>query len=288
MFKICAYISLFLIVSCQGNSQDLKEIFSFPDNYKEISGIAFNNKNDLIYTLEDSGNTNELLVFDLKGNEKHKILIENVSNNDWEDLAIDVNFNLYIGDFGNNKNIRKNLAIYKIDTSYLSKKTVKSVQITNFSYPEQSKFPPKKKNLFFDCEAFVAIDSSFYLFTKNRSKDFDGTFYVYQIPNKNGTFKAKKIAELNSGNSYDSAVITGAAYNYQTKQIALTTHSKAILIAFENEESFNQNNLKFIDYNHNSQKEAITYKDENTLLIADERAKKDKQGGKIYELKLNN
>ncbi|WP_177765725.1 hypothetical protein [Flavobacterium sp. I3-2] len=286
MFRYYSVIGFFLILSCQTKSQDLNVLFSFPKKNNEISGLVYHPSDHLLYALEDKGNANEIYAFDLNGKLTKTISINNVTNTDWEDFTIDTQGNLYIGNFGNNDNSRQDLAIYKLNFSDLNNKTITPSQITHFAYPEQTEFPPKKKELFFDCEAFVEIDSSFYLFTKNRSKGFDGSFYVYKIPNKAGNFKAQKIAELNSGNSYDRMAITGAAYHPESKQIALTTHTNVILIPFENEGSFQQDNLKFVAYNHNSQKESLTFKDKNTLFIADEKEKKKDNGRNVYEFKL--
>ena len=51
----------------------------------------------------------------------------------------------------------------------------------SFSYPEQKEFPPKKKEMFYDVESFFEHNGYFYLFTKNRSKGFDGTAFIYKI-----------------------------------------------------------------------------------------------------------
>jgi hypothetical protein len=43
----------------------------------------------------------------MTGNNTRTITIEGVENNDWEDITQDKNGFTYIGDFGNNDNIRK-------------------------------------------------------------------------------------------------------------------------------------------------------------------------------------
>lgn len=53
----------------------------------------------------------------MDGNLVRTITIEGVENNDWEDIAKDKNGFTYIGDFGNNDNDRKNLAIYKVKST---------------------------------------------------------------------------------------------------------------------------------------------------------------------------
>ena len=284
MKKIATTLLFAFLLSCQTQSQDLKILFSLPNEMKEVSGLVY--QNNEIYALEDKGNENALYRFDTLGNQLNKLVILETENTDWEDLSADLNGDLYIGNFGNNDNKRQDLEIYKIANTDLNSSSTKPIQVTAFHYQEQTEFPPKKSNLMFDCEAFVVIDSSFYLFTKNRSKNFDGTFYVYKIPNKNGVFTAEKITELNSGTAFKSNAITGAAYDAVSKTIALTTHTNAILIPFTNDKSFNQENLKFVEYHHNSQKESITFKDKNTIFIADEKEKKNDIGGNVYEFKL--
>jgi sugar lactone lactonase YvrE len=44
------------------------------------------------------------------------------TNIDWEDITKDKDGNLYVGDFGNNDNERKDLCIYKIDKKSLTTK----------------------------------------------------------------------------------------------------------------------------------------------------------------------
>ncbi len=121
---------------------------------------------------------------------------------------------------------------------------------------------------------------------KNRSKGFDGTFYVYKVPNKNGNFKAEKIATLKTCDQYKSCAITGATLNKSGNQIALLTHDKVLLIPFVNDDSFKQENITIKELGHNSQKEAITFKSDNQLFMADE-SEKGKKGGTVFMLDLN-
>jgi hypothetical protein len=57
------------------------------------------------------------------------------------------------------------------------------------------------------------MNGNFYLFTKNRSKGFDGTFLVFQVPNKEGDFEAKLIGKLQLQGGYNDAAITSATIN---------------------------------------------------------------------------
>ena len=99
-----------------------------------------------------------------------KTLTVKAKNNDWEDLASDEKGNLYIGDFGNNESKRKNLVILKVKHKDLSNSKKIDVEKIKFYYPNQSKFPPKKKQLFYDSESFFYYNNSLYIFTKSRVK----------------------------------------------------------------------------------------------------------------------
>ena len=225
------------------------------------------------------------MVLPQKEKRKTEIEIEGVENVDWEDLTSDKEGNLYIGDFGNNDNDRKDLTIYKIDKKLLAGKKASHNTKISFYYPEQKEFPPKKSERYFDAEAFVEQNGSFYLFTKNRSAKFDGSFYVYKIPNTEGVHAAQFIAKLKSCDVYNKCAIAGAAKSPDGKTIALIAADKLWLLTdFEND-NFPRLNMQMYPLNHFSQKEGISFKDDNTLLIADE--KNNKTGGYLYELDIN-
>lgn len=142
MNKLFLATTAAMILSCSTNNTILKHVAQFPNSLKEVSGIAY--KNNLIYSIEDRGNENHVTVLDLSGKIQKTITLNNTQNNDWEDLTFDTNGNLYIGDFGNNANDRKDLAIYKINQSDLNNETAEVAYTVSFEYPEQKDFPPKK------------------------------------------------------------------------------------------------------------------------------------------------
>jgi len=285
------YIVLFgfsLLYACSTKSQEnnFKEAFNLDKKHTEVSGMIFYAPTQKLWMLQDKGNPSELYVYSVDGTFENTVTVNNQENTDWEDLSQDSNGNIYIGNFGNNDNKRKDLRILKVDAGYLTSNSVNTSQETTFYYEDQTEFPPKKSDLLYDCEAFVATNDAFYLFTKNRSKGFDGTFYVYKVPNKSGNFKAKKIATLETCGQYKSCAITGAALNKNGNQIALLTHDKVLLIPFVNDDSFKQENITIKELGHNSQKEAITFKSDKEIFMADE-SEKGKKGGKVFMLDLN-
>ncbi|WP_261509814.1 hypothetical protein [Chryseobacterium paludis] len=287
MYIFCAVTAL-LLVGCNpktptelAKEDTLKVEFSLPKKLKEVSGITLSQDQKTIWAIEDQGNKNVVYGLDRQGKMVTDVLVENAENNDWEEITKDNKGNIYIGDFGNNDNSRQNLGILKIDLKDASQKTTKVIQTTRFHYEGQTEFPPKKSNWLYDCEAFVEMNGNFYLFTKNRSKGFDGTFLVFQIPNQEGDFEAKLIGRLKLNGKYTDAAITSASINSKQDQIVLLSHKNIHVLTGFTQNDFSTTKIQKIPLNHNSQKEAVVFLDDKTLLIADE---KDKTiGGNVYK-----
>lgn len=282
-------LSAFLVLSCNPKAQDspkfnaLSVEFALPKKLKEVSGITLSKDKKTIWAIEDQGNKNVVYGLDRQGNQIADVLVENAENHDWEDITADTQGNMYIGDFGNNENNRQDLSILKVDLKESSQKAAKVTQTTTFHYEGQTEFPPKKSNWLYDCEAFVEKDGYFYLFTKNRSKGFDGTFLVFQVPNKAGDFEAKLVAKLKLQGGYSDAAITSAAINSRN-QVVLLTHKNVYVLSSFFDKNFETAVIQKTPLNHNSQKEAVVYLDDRTVLIADE--KDGKKGGNVYKFSL--
>ena len=197
----------------------------------ENSGIEWINGN--LYTFGDSGNPPSIFKLDtVTGNIKQTIRLTNYDNTDWEDITVDADY-LYIGDFGNNDGLRKDLRILKIPKSQFINDTNAKVSLTaeaiNFSYADQSSFE-KDKNTNFDCEAFISCGDSLYLFTKNRG---DFKTRVYSLPKIQGTYKVSPYTNYNVNGK-----ITGADYNAKTKEVILVGYmngSKSSFIWYLND-----------------------------------------------------
>jgi len=173
MKSLSSFIVLvFLLQNCANHGQ-LNHIVKLPKKLKENSGIV-SYSNETAWFIEDNGNSDNIYKTDFKGNIIQQFDIKNAKNIDWEDLTKDELGNLYIGDFGNNDNDRKNLVIYKASNPELQKGEKISVEKIKFFYPEQQEFPPKRNELFYDAEAFFHFDEHLYIFTKNRATPFTG------------------------------------------------------------------------------------------------------------------
>jgi len=182
-------VFLSLLFTCCANHRQLTFITELPHKLNENSGIT-HFQDSKVWFVEDNGNGDNLYEVDFKGNLLRKLEVQNAKNHDWEDLAKDKKGTIYIGDFGNNDNNRKNLVIYKIpDPRNHSKEKTKAKKI-RFNYPEQKKFPPPKRERIYDAEAFFHFENHLYIFTKNRARPFLGETSIYRVLDKEGSYSS--------------------------------------------------------------------------------------------------
>lgn len=275
------FVFVLWFVGCDA-PKDLVLVADLPKQLDEVSGVEKIVGSDLLWMHNDSGNKSIVYGVDTEGDIERKVHVK-AKNNDWEDVTSDEKGNLYIGDFGNNNNDRKNLVILKIDTEdLLNKDKVKPKKI-KFTYSDQYKFPPKKDHLFFDVESFFYMKDYLYLFTKSDVKNEYGKTKMYKLPAKEGVYEAEFIAEFNAGETHNYRV-TAASISPNKKKIALLTHNKVLLFTNFTSDDFFNGTYTEIDLKHTSQKEGVTFKDNNTLFITDE--KKKATGGNLYEYVL--
>lgn len=275
-------IGLFFI-SCTNYGQ-AEFIADLPKKLDEVSGITTVKGSDLLWMHNDSGNKSELYGVATNGKIKRVVKVK-AKNHDWEDITSDEEGNLYIGDFGNNNNTRKNLVVLKIKYQDLLNKSSVTVEKIKFSYPNQHKFPPKKKDRFFDAESFFYANGSLYIFTKSRVKNNFGKTSLYKIPASKGKYSAQFISDFTTCTSLNCA-ITSAAISPNKKRIALINHQSILVFSNAKSNDFFQGSFQEIKLGFTSQKEGITFIDNNTILFNDESA--HGTGGNLYSYSLNN
>ncbi len=285
MKKYISFAIAFFLLACQQKSSTLSALYSLPKKLREVSGVTYFRKDNLLWMIEDSGNANVIYAINAENGVVGKaITVQNTENIDWEDITKDKNENLYIGDFGNNDNLRRDLCIYKIDKKSLDKTSTIPAYKIDFSYPEQKEFPPKKSKLFYDVEGFFEYKNNFYLFTKNRSKGFDGTAFLYKVPNSSGSHQAQLMGTFKTCDSYNHCAITSAAISPDESKIVVLCHDKIIEFEGFQDDNFLKGKRTDLSLNHFSQKEAICFRSNDMLFIADEKTKKI--GGKVYQVSL--
>jgi len=278
------FLLLIILLSSSCITGNLIIIADLPKILDEASGIETTSDSNLIWMLNDGGNDAKLFGVSKKGKIKASYKID-AKNNDWEDLTTDKKGNIYIGDFGNNTNKRKNLAILKVNANSLTDTDTDKINVKriSFKYPNQEKFPPKKKKMHFDCEAFFHFNDSLYLFTKSRVKDDFGKTNLYKIPAKKGNHIAEYISSFSTCLEMD-CWITSADISDDGKKVVLLNSKSVWLFTNFKGSNFFSGTATEIPLNHNSQKESICFKDSNTLYITDEKAHGIK--GNLYKFKL--
>ncbi len=103
---------------------------SIDENLTEISGIEFDKEGQL-WAINDEGDEPNLYRVDRSGKINKTILVTNAKNIDWEDMTQDDFGHFFLGDFGNNDNMRKWLTIYKIENPIDIKGMSTSAEIIN-------------------------------------------------------------------------------------------------------------------------------------------------------------
>ena len=199
-----------------------KRRVNLPESIREVSGMAIRHNSEL-WLLNDSHNPPQLFLTGRVSGRVFEARTLPARNRDWEDLTVDPAGNLYIGDFGNNRNARHNLRIYRYnpDTGQLDSLL--------FRYPDQTAFPPASDHDWnFNCEAMVWLNDTLHLFSKN---SFRGNFITkhYALPAGNAAFASnganhEVVAELRDSFLLRNRVVTGAALSRDGRTLALTAY----------------------------------------------------------------
>ncbi|MDO8899451.1 MAG: hypothetical protein Q7V19_17490 [Bacteroidales bacterium] len=245
--------------------------FELPVAVRETSGLFL--LNSRLWTFNDSGGSAALFAIDTATAQVvQQISISNASNIDWEDITMDDAY-IYIGDFGNNAGVRKDLTIYKVakEDIPLTGNTSVIAEKLSFSYPDQQSFERSKSHNF-DCEAMIAAGNNLFLFSKNRG---DSKTKLYSLPKSPGTHIADLIETFDT-----KGLITGADYNEDLNEIILTGYTNNtylpflwLLFDFDDHDFFSGNKRRIDLVNLiTTQVEGITYVNGRNAYISSERS----------------
>lgn len=263
--------------------QKLKYESSYPldKGLSESSGLVVASDTSF-YTLNDSGNEAVLFEINKKGKVIRKIRIK-ATNKDWEDLAKDEKGNVYIGDFGNNLNARKDLKIYKLNKADLSKNEIQP-SVFSFAFPDQKKFPPESYEKYYDCEAFIVKQGVAYLFTKNRTDPFDGISKVYKVTLTSGKTQIQKLGEIQlCQEGWYPCSVTSACY--ENGQLLLLTYSKIVKFSSFDFQNPDKSNFQYIPLGKIEQFEAICQDKKGGIYLTSEKQKLI-GGNKLHKVKI--
>ena len=197
----------------------------------EPSGLAAcSHHADIFWTHDDSGGNPEIFAVNRDGKVRGVFKVNGAEANDWEAIATDRKGKLYIGDFGNNRNTRRDLIIYQVREPSFEPGakpilgTTKVERTVRFFYPEQKKFPDKKEKNF-DAEALFWDSGSLYLLTKHRS-DMSTTLYTVPIQESAQPLPAQKLGVFDVSGDPDNfgGRVTGADLSADGQYLAVLTY----------------------------------------------------------------
>ncbi|MGB5929633.1 MAG: dienelactone hydrolase family protein [Cyclobacteriaceae bacterium] len=257
-----------------------------PKALHETSGLLVRGPNR-IWSHNDSGNQPVLFLTDTLGNVLDMKTVTGAFNLDWEDLAEDDDGNVYIGDFGNNRNNRRALQIFKIPNPDLEEDNRISAEKIEFTYPDQTTYPPDSTRMNFDMEAMIYKDGALYLFSKNRTVPYTGISKIYKIPSEPGTYEASLIDSLSlGGNMMLETWVSAADISKDGRTVALLGYDKIFLLTCLENDDFSGASLETISLEAFSQKEGIGFINETELFISDE-IRFGIIGGNLYRVDLS-
>ncbi|WP_246000872.1 SdiA-regulated domain-containing protein [Pontibacter diazotrophicus] len=246
-----------------------EKLANLPGAVGESSGVAVLPQEGHYLTHNDAGNRPYLYKLNKEGKlvETLKLDIKNV---DWEDLAQDEAGNIYIADTGNNNNRRRDLVVYRMNLE-----NPQQTEAIHFTYEDQKKFPPSKKERNFDSEGLFWHDDNLYIITKDRGQG--ETANVYQIPAQPGNHKARLIGSYKAETETE---VTGADISPDGNTVALLSEEKIHLFrGFDSPATFFEGDHDEVSIEGAGQTEGIAFENNNTLIITSE-------GGNLYRYSL--
>ncbi|NML66692.1 hypothetical protein HHL22_15905 [Hymenobacter sp. RP-2-7] len=244
----------------------LRRVGTLPDNVRESSGLCAAPQAGSYFTFGDDGTTPTVFRIDGTGHELDNFTL-GAPNHDWESLSRDPSGNYYMGDCGNNNNDRRNLAILRFRPDNPSQ-----VGRIAFKYPDQTEFPPAKKERNFDCEASLWHGGQVYLFTKDRGAE--STCKVYTVPETPGTYTARLVQKIALPGE-----VTDATLSPDGRRLVLLARQELYVLEGATWEAILKATPRHISLEGAGQTEGAAFKNANTLLITTEQ-------GAVYELGL--
>lgn len=250
-----------------------------PLELREISGLEQLDSEHFV-AINDGGNQAEIFVIDKEGKLLKTVRVLGAENEDWEDLASDGTF-LYIGDFGNNLNKRRNLCVYKVALKNIRENKEVEAEKIAFSYADQQDFPPGPDTRRYDAEGFAYHAGKLWIFTKINDEPWTGKAQVYELPTEPGSYSLTMTRSLFVGDGgWWTDAITGVDEHNGTFYVS--TYNRTVLYKFIDGQAVCMGNY---NYPESTQKESILVQGAY-IWVADE-YQSFLGGGRMYKIPLN-
>jgi hypothetical protein len=248
---------------------------------RENSGIVKSRVHQNVYWLHnDSGDEPRVYAINAQGksygatdSETPGVLLEGAVNVDWEDITVDDQGNLIIADVGNNHNDRQDLTLYILHEPDPSAQTAEIESKIVVQYPDQREFPAAEDDFNFDCEAVFTVDNAIHLLTKHRSDDRTTLYRLESTTEKHTTLRFVDEYDTQGG------VVAADCSRDGLRLVVVTYQSIWLFERADKTASFFDGDVSWGRL-LSKQVEAVTFQDDQTLLLADE------QLGELYHVDL--
>ncbi|MGE0553537.1 MAG: hypothetical protein AB7R55_08900 [Gemmatimonadales bacterium] len=180
---------------------------------------------DVLWTVDDSGNPPHLFAVDTTGEIRAVVVVQGVTNRDWEALAVtpcDSGSCLLIGDVGDNARRRGSLVVYRLAeptlgrTRELELPVIDSLTIT---LPEGPR----------DIEAMAVSDRGLALFSKTPVGTSEG-YWVPVVAWRTGRATAEAIGRWSVGGLVGRGrMVTDAALSPDGERLALRSYTRVAI-----------------------------------------------------------
>ena len=235
------------------------------EGVSESSGLAPGPQPGTYYSFGDNGNAATLFQIDGTGRVTNEVSV-GAKNKDWESLTRDPQGNYFIGDCGNNNSDRRDLRLLRVNPA-----NPQQVGKIDFTYADQTEFPPKKKQRNFDCEASLWHEGKVWLFTKDPQEQASN---VYTVADQPGQYTAQRVASLAVPSQ-----VTDAALSPNGRRLVLLGRGELFIFDGNSWADILKATPRQIDLSGAGQTEGVAFKNETTLVISTE------EGG-LYEFTL--
>ena len=214
------FLVLALFVTASACGKDVERIATIANTeIQECSGIVASRQYPDVFWVHNDGKKERLYAINRKGASIADFKITGAKFQDWEDIALDADNNLYAADTGNNDGKRKEAVVYQFREPNPNS-AARSISITRqwtLRYPTPAR----------DCESLLILGTNGYLITKvtgNRMAEV----YSFPLAASEGTITLKSLARL----VIDSPV-TAATVSQDGKTLAAISKEGAFFFDFD-------------------------------------------------------
>jgi hypothetical protein len=223
----------------------------------EASGIADSYRNPgSLWGIQDSDRPTELYLLGHNGQHGKKIFLKNVTNRDWEELAVSEGPDagkkyIYIGETGDNNRVFNSYSFYRFEEPSSGVDTISQIDKINFQYPDGPH----------DAEAFFVepVTKDIYIITKR-----DANSKVYRLPYPHST-AGNNTAQLVYELPYTGVV--AAAYSFASKELLIKTYTSIYYYRLDASQSIAdvlKTSYTTLTYQMEPQGEAVCFSNNNT------------------------